>query len=832
MSRDPGRITYRIFKWVSITVAGLLAITAVAVAALLFLVDPAIFRDDLEDLARQQGVALHLRGELNWRFYPQLQIITTDTALGAIDAAPLAELERLAVSVALRPLLRSELQVTGVTIEGLRARFEVDEDGNTNWDAFIKQADTSGEATAEPEQKDQADDKPSSPVTIDQLKVVSSQILYINRQTAQTASIHNLGIVIEQLGQTQVASPIALRAKITASDPTKAVNSDVAITSALTVGDNFNAIELQRSNIDVELHYRGGDREIDGRFILPLSLSLNLKEPFAVNAIAIEEGEISYSDNQGNRIDAREVLISGRYRPGTADAWQITGHVDATLPPSHDGKAPTVKTAVDANATVTLAADTNIVTLEDFRAQVFPELSPLQLTGSASVQTQPLSVRGQMAVANFNPLAIATALSLSLPPRADPQTLTNASLRSNIIVSDDSLRIEGLTIKVDDTTAKGTVSLPLSDANSSATSINLHIDQLDLDRYLAPVSSAPSGDAESTSAPSAQTDWDLSALSDLALKADFKADRLSVRQLPFSNIELRSTMDRGSVSLSSLQGQIYNSPFQLTANLNATANPYRFQAEGQATKLPLGKLLADLQLEQRFSGNSDITFQLTSQGNNVEAVQQALNGTINVTGRELTLSGINIERAFCRLVTAVQKQSFSATEWADITHFADTTTQIRFKDGVARIEKLNAGVSQLAVSASGKVDLRQSLFDVVFNTQLASRDKEQAPCAIDNPKLLDRDIPIRCKASFDGIDVSTCLPDMRVAEDIAKEKIKDKIDDKAKSFLEDKLGEEKSKAAEQLFKQLLKPSGSKTPASKDNDTAPAPPPTDNESSPQ
>ena len=120
------RAVYITLKWVALATVGILALAATAIAALLFWIDPGLFRDDLEDLARQQGIALHLRGELDWRIYPQIQIITTDTALGAIDAPPLAELDSLAVSVALRPLLRSELQVIGITVAGLRARFEAD----------------------------------------------------------------------------------------------------------------------------------------------------------------------------------------------------------------------------------------------------------------------------------------------------------------------------------------------------------------------------------------------------------------------------------------------------------------------------------------------------------------------------------------------------------------------------------------------------------------------------------------------------------------------------------------------------------------------------------
>ncbi|QQD17383.1 AsmA family protein [Spongiibacter nanhainus] len=817
------RAVYITLKWVALATVGILALAATAIAALLFWIDPGLFRDDLEDLARQQGIALHLRGELDWRIYPQIQIITTDTALGAIDAPPLAELDSLAVSVALRPLLRSELQVIGITVAGLRARFEVDENGDNNWQTLIDRTNPPGETPTQTSATPPNQDSHSTPISIDKLRVVDSQINYINRLTAQTASVSNINVVIENLGQAGAPSTVALKAKLTASDPAQVVSSEFAIESTLNANTQFSALELQDANVDIALHYRAGEKEIDSRLQLPLlSLSVNLEEPLSIKTLAVKDGNISYTDNQGNRVQARELLVTGKYQAGIADNWKLAGAIDATLATGGDGQARTINTTVEAGAVVMPGDNAKTFALDKVHLQLFPELNPLRISGDAKLQFDPLDVQGQVSVAKFNPQTLAAALTLPLPERADPQSLTNTSVRSRFSVTETLLNVTEIALTLDDTTAKGKLSLPLGDAGGRPIRVTLNLDQIDLDRYLPPPDSTEPGNKEEASSPTQREEWDFSALSDLRLEADVQAGRFTLRRLPFTDTRLSLAARDGKVTLSSLKGKLYDSPITLAGELDTGAMPYRVSTEGQASHLPLGRVLKDLQLEERFSGNSDIAFQLSTRGNHASALQQALNGHLSVTGRELSLSGMNIERAFCRLVTAVQKQAFNPAEWADVTHFADTTTRIHFKKGVARIEQLKAGVSQLAVSAKGKVDLGQSLFDVVFNTRLASQDKQHSPCTIDNPKLLDRDIPIRCQASFDGLDLSTCLPDMRVAEDIAKEKLKDKIDDKAKSFLEEKLGEEKSKAAEQLFKQLIKPSTKSSPPSEQNNSPPSP----------
>jgi AsmA protein len=274
--------------------------------------------------------------------------------------------------------------------------------------------------------------------------------------------------------------------------------------------------------------------------------------------------------------------------------------------------------------------------------------------------------------------------------------------------------------------------------------------------------------------------------------------------VPFKNIVLHSTAKQGLSKVAPFKGLVYDSPFNLDAQLDTRSKVASFKVNADSTQLPLGKLLTDLKITEEIAGNSNVKLALASSGNTVTAAKQNLDGNIDLSAQKMRLNNMNIERAFCQLVTRLQQETFDPNNWPLFSDLTDTSTKITITKGVAKIETLQAGVTKLALSGQGKVDLNSEAFDVVLNTRLAQVDQDAMACKINNEKLLNRDIPIRCKASFGKIDAKSCLPDFRVIEDIAKEKAKNKIEEKTTEALDKKLGGEKGEAAKQLFNQFFK----------------------------
>ncbi len=157
----------------------------------------------------------------------------------------------------------------------------------------------------------------------------------------------------------------------------------------------------------------------------------------------------------------------------------------------------------------------------------------------------------------------------------------------------------------------------------------------------------------------------------------------------------------------------------------------------------------------------------------------------------------------------------------------EMSTRIIIRKGVAHVESMSAGVEKIALTSTGQLDLVEGKFDMHLTTRITDAITQGgASCEVRNQKLLNRDIPIRCKGSFADIGIKTCLPDMSVLEDIAKDAAKEKLkaetdivkakadveveqakakaNQEVEKALKKKLGDDSGKAAKDLFKGLLK----------------------------
>ena len=96
----------------------LLLIIALIPLGFVLLSDPNDFKPQLEQLAREQGMELHIDGELNWRLYPDIELGVSDLRL---EGEQLGTYANVAVGMAdlqieLKPLLSGQLKIRGIQV--------------------------------------------------------------------------------------------------------------------------------------------------------------------------------------------------------------------------------------------------------------------------------------------------------------------------------------------------------------------------------------------------------------------------------------------------------------------------------------------------------------------------------------------------------------------------------------------------------------------------------------------------------------------------------------------------------------------------------------------
>ena len=147
-------------KILGLTLLGLLLIIVALGFALTHFFDPNDYKDEIRKLVRDRAhVELTLNGDIGWSLFPWLGLELHDASVATLNepSKPFADLQMLGLSVRVLPLLRKEVQMSDVRVEGLNLTLTRDENGHGNWEDIGKVPAT----VANPAQPPAAADAPA-----------------------------------------------------------------------------------------------------------------------------------------------------------------------------------------------------------------------------------------------------------------------------------------------------------------------------------------------------------------------------------------------------------------------------------------------------------------------------------------------------------------------------------------------------------------------------------------------------------------------------------------------------------------------------------------------
>lgn len=134
-----------IAKKLLISLLALLLVAVIAIAAVIFFVDPNHYRDRIETLARNSAnIELAINGNLSWTLFPWLGISVTDTQISAINDTenPVASVAELSLSLKLIPLIKGNIEIDELHVDGLDLTLLTYADGRKNIDRFFQKKST------------------------------------------------------------------------------------------------------------------------------------------------------------------------------------------------------------------------------------------------------------------------------------------------------------------------------------------------------------------------------------------------------------------------------------------------------------------------------------------------------------------------------------------------------------------------------------------------------------------------------------------------------------------------------------------------------------------
>jgi AsmA protein len=479
----------RTLKILAIALGVIVLGIVVLAVALVLLVDPNDYKEEIVQAVKEQtGRELKIEGDLKLSLFPWLGLET-----GALELAnapgfgkqPFARVAAAGVKVKLLPLLRKELQVNTILIDGLRLQLTRNKAGKTNWDD-LGSAETKPPAGT----KQAAPDAPTSPaigaLTVGGIDVRNGEIRWRDEQSNTHYTLRNLELKSGQLALDRpldltlafdlesetppIRTPVKLqtRAKLDLEQQKLDVSklelavSELALSASLQATNietaplvkgrieipSFNARELlKRLGVD----YEPASKDALRKFSLKSEFTADLgNQGLKVSTLALAVDDIAINAVlQGSRVlDAPQ--WSGRveipsFRP---DALLALLTIEAR-PPWKDAFA---QGALQAEFNADLGRET--VQL----ASLSLAADQLRVTGNleaARIKNDPV-VHGHVSVPPFDPRGLMKTLGLPYQP-ASPDVLRQVSLTSDFSadVAARALTMSQLALAVDDMAVTG-----------------------------------------------------------------------------------------------------------------------------------------------------------------------------------------------------------------------------------------------------------------------------------------------------------------------------------------------------------------------------------------
>lgn len=550
---------------------------------------------------------------------------------------------------------------------------------------------------------------------------------------------------------------------------------------------------------------------------------------FDIGGIEISDAQLSYNDAQlGEQYRLSDFAIStGAVRPGEPIDLDTSFAFDAQ-PAGLSGTAQSSTTvAFDSDFTkvvldqLELTAD--IVGLLEGDAPVrfemnAPEInvdtgqsiadvgalsfSVFDLDGRADVERfsyeGELTPSAKLHIDAFSPRSLATALAIELPETADPNVLGNLVLDATASMTADSIALTGLTMKLDDTTFTGELAMP---RESGPYVMNLSADKINLDRYMAPVEEG-AGQAAADDEPPLEIPVEM--IRSLHARGSLSVQQALMGGMQFDNVKLGINNANSKLRVHPITAEFFHGSYQGDVRIDASGDVATISANEQIKDVSLAPLAKSLLERENITGLINGSFALSGRGNDMDAVQQTLNGDVSFALSDGTYEGVDLWYQIRRARAMFKREAPPEPSMPPRTPFSRVSATGKITNGVMRNDDFVADMPFMRMSGAGTVDLTTS--DVNYSLSGRVFDRPEYVEGASETEIADLTkavIPLRITGkTYEpkiGVDVEALLTE-QVKEDL-KNRLLEKLTD------DDEDGDpsaEKEKDAEDILKDKLK----------------------------
>lgn len=237
-------------------------VAALLAAAALILpraIDPNLYRDRIAAWVEQRtGRALTIDGEIGWSVFPWLGVelgkVSLANAAGFGDE-PLVQVDAVQVRVKLLPLLRKDVEMSTVVLDGLRLHLTKARDGRTNWAGVVPVGPdpVRGPKTAAP-----AAPPAAGAVVIGGLQVNDARVVWDDRTRGVRYVVERINLRTEAI---RGDHPVGVELSFAAAATQPAIEANVRVTTQVVPVRGFSRVDLRDLRAELTAHGKALPRD-------------------------------------------------------------------------------------------------------------------------------------------------------------------------------------------------------------------------------------------------------------------------------------------------------------------------------------------------------------------------------------------------------------------------------------------------------------------------------------------------------------------------------------------------------------------------------------------
>ncbi len=529
------------------------------------------------------------------------------------------------------------------------------------------------------------------------------------------------------------------------SDESGAVGFDNQGIAGLTIR---NAL-IDYKDDSIGTHYTLSEFSLEsgalgGKQPVPVEMTMRLEDRLAGQSAQVEMRAVIDANLPENRFSFTDVVVQAEIvaadLPGGSQRMSL--------------KAPEINSDLDAQ---TLSANS-------FELSIMG----LQLRGAlaaTSIIDNP-AYSGQISIDDFSPREFFTQLRMDIPVTADPDVLTRARAEAKFKGNSQSLALSELDMRMDQSHLSGELSVRNFDRPTI--DFELSMDQIEMDRYLEPVSETPGG----VSLGETNIELPVDLLEGLDIGGQFTLGSVLSAGMTFTDMVAGVTVKNNRLRLYPVSALFYGGTYSGDIRLDGSADLPVLSINEKIEGIQFEKMAKDLFDGAPLSGTADGHARLSGEGRTSGQVSRRLAGDIGLAINDGAWEGTDIWYEIRRALALFKTQAPPEPPAENRTVFSRMQATATVSEGVMTTNDLVAELPFITLSGGGSVDLASS--EINLNLVAVVRS---------DPELLADGLTGDIAGKRIPLKITGTLDDPGVQPDFA-----DLLKEKAKEILLEKLG--------------------------------------------